>query len=214
MDDKERELSQEDLEKARKTKAQLRGITIFFLIWAVPILIGTWLVLRVNRSIAKDKAWAEAELQKSSPDPRAWGALGAIDLNEGRIEEALPRLKKASEIEKASGQDVKAHLIYVEALLEARKKALPEWNEAEAVGVLKQMLDYADKLPKGRSAAAWHGAGKLYQHLEKPKEALACLKKASELQPDDWVDEGGPAPYKYRGIASTYAKDYAAAQMN
>jgi tetratricopeptide (TPR) repeat protein len=199
-------------EKAQKKfRARMRGMTIFCLLLAVPICIGAYLVWRVKAHMAADQVWAEAELKKTEPDPLAYGALGSIYLNEGRIAESLPLLKRASEIESRAGNSAEAHLIYVEAHIEGLKNKVPGASQALAVAALKEMLSYTDKLAQGPRAAAWHGAGKLYGYLGMPAEALDSLKKAADLQPDDWVDEGGGRRYKRPGIASTYQKDYSGA---
>jgi tetratricopeptide (TPR) repeat protein len=218
LDDiKVEDLTPEELaewEKAQKKfRARMRGMTLFCLILAVPIAIGAFLVWRVNSRVASDKAWAEAELKKPDPNPLAHGALGSILLNEGRVAEALPLLKKAAALERKTAASASAHLIYVEANLEGLKKSLPEASKSEALAALKSLMQYIDTLAQGPRAAAWHGAGKLYQHLGMRAEALQSLKKASDLQPDDWVDLGGGRRYKHRGISSTYQKDYSGAQM-
>lgn len=191
----------------------MRGMTIFCLILAVPIAIGAYLVWRVRSNVASDKAWAETELSKPVPNPLAYGALGSITLNEGKIAEALPLLKKAVGLEKISAKSASAHLIYVEANLEGMKKGLPGASKHEALAAMASLMTYIERLPQGPQAAAWHGVGKLYQHLEMPAQALQSLKKASDLQPDDWVDMGDGRRYKHRGISSTYQKDYSGAQM-
>jgi tetratricopeptide (TPR) repeat protein len=195
----------------KKFRARMRGMIIFCLLLAVPIGIGAYLVLKMKAGLARDKAWAEAELKKAEPNPLAYGALGTMALNEGRVAEALPLLKKASALEAASKSSVQAHLIFVEAQLEGVKHAVAGGSKDEAQAALKELLGYADALPQGQRAAAWHGAGKLYAAMDEKEKARECLKKASELQPDDWVDEGGGRRYKHRGIASTYQKDYAGA---
>jgi tetratricopeptide (TPR) repeat protein len=199
-------------EKAQKKyRARMRGMAIFCLILAVPIAIGAVLVWRMHGQAAADRAWAEAELSKPEPAPAAYGVLGSLDLNEGKIAEALPLLKRASDLEAKDAQAVEAHLIYVEAHIEGLAHKVPGADSDLARAALKEMLAYAEKLPEGPRAGAWHGAGKLYKHLGDANEALHCLKKASELQPDDWVDEGGGRRFKQPGIASTYQKDYSGA---
>lgn len=198
-------------EEQRKFRARMRGMTIFCLLLAVPIGIGAYLVWRVQARIAEDKAWAQAELQKPRPSPFAYGAMGSILLNEGKVAEALPLLKKASDLEAAEKTSAKAHLIYAEAHLEGLKRKLPEARKEAAVAAIQEMLAYTSKLPQGRAAAAWHGAGKLYQHLGMKAEGLECLKKASEMQPDDWVEEGPGLRYKHKGLSSAYQKDYSGA---
>ena len=216
LDEKQfEELTPEELaewEKAQKKfRARMRGMTIFCLILAVPIFIGAWLVWRMHLRTAADRAWAVAEMAKPSPDPMAYGALGSIFLNEGRVAEALPLLTKAAALEKAQGMSVQAHVVLAEAHLEGLKQALPGASREAAIASIREMLGYADKLPQGPDAAAWHAAGKLYAHLGMRVEATECLKKAADLQADDWVDEGNGHRYKHRGIASTYQKDYSGA---
>ena len=202
------------LKADKKFKARMRGMTIFCLLLAVPICIGAWLVIRVKLRIRSDRAWAVAELAKPQPAEMAYGVLGSIDLNDGQVADSLPLLKMAAQLEARRGETVQAHLMYVEALIEGEKSKLPGASRAEELAVLKSAEAMAAKLPRSRAAAAYHGAGKLYAYLGLKTEALALLKKAVELQPDDWVDEGGAKPYKHRGISSTYEKDYAAAELN
>jgi tetratricopeptide (TPR) repeat protein len=140
-------------------------------------------------------------------------SLGSIYLNEGRISQALPLLAQSATAEKKSRRSAKAHKILVEAHLEGLKKGVEGASRAGALRALDSLQAYADTLPQGAAAAAWHGAGKLYQHLGIREKALESLKKASELQPDDWVDLGGGRRYKHRGISSAYQKDYSGAQM-
>jgi tetratricopeptide (TPR) repeat protein len=190
----------------------MRGMTIFCLMLAVPICIGAYLVLRVQWHMAADQRWAEAELQKATPDPLAYGALGSIYLNDGRVAEALSLLKHASELEMKAENSAEAHIIYVEANIEGLKKNVPGASRETALASLKEMLGYADKMPQGPDAAAWHGAGKLYAYMGLTEEARISLKKAADLQPDDWVDEGGGRRYKHPGISSTYQKDFSGAE--
>jgi tetratricopeptide (TPR) repeat protein len=211
---KQEELSPEEAAEweaaQKKFRARMRGMTIFCLMLAAPIAVGGYLVWRVQAHLGADQAWAEAELKKPNPDPLAYGSLGSIYLNQKRVAEALPLLKTAAALEAKAKNSAEAHFLYVEAEIEAQNGAVPGASRGEALGALKDVLSYADSMPQGPRAAAWHGAGKLYQYMGLTPEAQVCLKEAWVLQPDDWVDEGQGRRFKDQGIASTYQKDYSA----
>jgi tetratricopeptide (TPR) repeat protein len=146
----------------------------------------------------------------------AYGVRGAGLLNEGKPLEAVPLLEKAAALEAADQPraGVKALLMLIEAQLEALKDGLPGVERAQALERLRQLEARAAGLAQGPQAAAWHAAGKLYEHLGSKPDAIRCLKKAVELQPDDWVTAQNGQRYKHRGIASIYEKDYAGAALD
>jgi Flp pilus assembly protein TadD len=215
MDDKQHEAGPEpaadEAAQRKKLNARLRGMTIFLVILAVPVLIGGWLVIRVKRQMAAERSWAEAELKKPAPDPQAYGVLGSQLLSDGRTAEAEPLLKRAAELEAQEGKRVTARVLRAEALLEGLKKGLPGFSRDEAAKVVSEIEAVAPKLPQGRAAAAWHAAGKLWIHVGEREKAVKALAEAVRLQQDDWVDEGEGRRYKSRGVASIYAKDLAGA---
>jgi hypothetical protein len=199
----------------RKQKARERGYWLFFLIFSLPVLIGLYLVWRSQRAIHAEQAWAQAELAKPRPDPQAYGVRGAGLLAEGKPLDALPLLQKAAATEAAGGPELgaKAQMMYIEAMLVAREQD-PTRPQAPILIELLKLEQRAAKLAQGQQAAAWHAAGKLYGHLDAKADAIRCLKKAVELQPDDWVQNADGTRYKYRGVASIYEKDLAAATLN
>lgn len=205
----------DEASRLKKHRRRMRSMWVFFGIFSLPVLIGLFLVIRSQRTIAAEQAWAKAELEKAEPSPWAYGVRGAGLLSAGEPAEALPLLEKAARIEAQSGPKagVKALLMLIEAQLDCRKKAVAGVDDAQIRGRLKELEARAVTLAQGPQAAAWHAAGKLYSHLGAKEDALRCLKKAHEMQPDDWVTAENGQRYKYRGIASIYEKDYAGATM-
>lgn len=192
----------------KKQRARERGYWIFFLIFSAPVLIGLYLVIRSQRAIHAEQAWAQAELAKAQPAPAAYGVRGAGLLADGKSAEALPLLEKAVAFEAAGGtrNGAKALMLLIEAEIDAAPdKVKPS---------LLQLERRAPLLAQGQSAAAWHAAGKLYAHIGAKQDAVRCLKKAVELQPDDWVQNPDGTRYKARGIASIYEKDLAGATLD
>jgi tetratricopeptide (TPR) repeat protein len=199
---------------ALKRRRRERGYWIFFAIFSLPVLIGVWLVFKTQRAIAREQDWAQAQLASARPDPRAYGVRGAGLLVQGDVAGALPLLRRAAEHEKQAGPraGVQATVLLVEAHLDGLKRQVAGASRAEALALLKDVEARAAALPPGPQAAAWHAAGKLYGHLERQDDALRCLRKAVELQPDDWYVGWDGYKLKHRGIASIYQKDLAGAQ--
>lgn len=198
----------------KKQKARERGYWIFFIIFSLPVVIGIYLVWRSQRAIHAEQAWAQAELAKSVPAPQAYGVRGAGLLSDGKATEALPLLQKAADLEAAQkGSGAKALMMLIEARLMQREKD-PALPEAPIRADLQRLEQRALSLAQGQQAAAWHAAGKLYGHLGAKADAIRCLKKAVELQPDDWVQNPDGSKFKYRGVASIYQKDLAAATLD
>lgn len=185
----------------------------FLVLLAVPVAIGVYKVWKYHRGVAAAKAWAEAELEKPKPDPLAYGVLGGIALDQGRLDEALPLLAMAVKVEAARGESAQDHLTFAKAHIEGSKKGLPGAGREAALKALEAAQGLASKLPQGRAAATWFGVGLQYRSLGEKQRAIACFSKAAELQPDDWVDEGPGKRYKKRGIASYYQKVLAGAEM-
>lgn len=192
----------------KKQRARERGYWIFFLIFSLPVLIGIYLVIRSQRAIHAEQAWAQAELAKPQPNPAAYGVRGAGLLSDGKAAEALPLLEKAVVLEAQGGTRVGAKALML--LIEAQIDAAPDKVKPS----LAQLELRASQLSQGQSAAAWHAAGKLYAHIGAKQDAVRCLKKAVELQPDDWVQNPDGTRYKARGISSIYEKDLAGATLD
>jgi tetratricopeptide (TPR) repeat protein len=183
-------------------------VAVLFLLPVAGVLAQFW-ALRSDSGRAEREA--ERELASPAPGRPAWGVLGSIRLDQGRIAEALPLLRKASALEAAAGDDSQDTLALAKANIEGASKGLPgaSRRDAETALVLAQAL--APLLPKGKSAATYFSAGLFWQDLGHPDEAVEDLKKAVALQPDDWVDEGGGVRYKSAGLSAYYQKMLAGA---
>lgn len=202
-----------DPEVARKKlRRRLWGMGIFLFIFSLPVLVGIYLVVRSKIAIHREQAWAVAELAKPQPNSAAYGVRGAGLLSDGKLDQALPLLTKAVEIEDAAGPKagVKALVLLIETQLELREKD-PSLSVAPIRQRIAQLEAHAVTMAQGPQAAAWHAAGKLYEHLDAKDDAVRCLSKAVELQPDDWFTEPDGQRYKHQGISSIYAKDLAGA---
>jgi hypothetical protein len=118
-------------------------------------------------------------------------------------------LQRAADLEAQAGPraGVKALVMLAEThvMLKDRPGALAQLQRLEA---------RATSLAPGPQAAAWHAAGKLYQHIDADADALRCLGKAVQWQPDDWVVTADGQRYKHRGISSIYKKDLAGAALD
>lgn len=182
---------------------------------AVLFLLPVGAVLAQFWALRSDSSAAEREAQKelASPAPRraAWGVLGTIRLEQGRIAEALPLLRKAAALEAVAGDDARDTLALAQADLEGARKGIPGASLQDAEAALLEAEALASRLPKGRMAATWFSAGLIWQDLGRPKESIQDLKKAVALQPDDWVDEGGGVRYKTAGLSAYYQKMLAGA---
>jgi len=154
---------------------------------------------------------AQNELSASAPRPQAWGVLGSIRLEQGRIADALPLLRKASAIEASGAGDSRDTLALVQADLDGSAQGLPGASRREAEAMLVRAQDIAAGLPMGRRAATWFSAGLFWRDLGRSGEATEALTKAAALQPDDWVDQGGGHRTKSAGLAAYYQKMLAGA---
>jgi tetratricopeptide (TPR) repeat protein len=188
-------------------------------VWSV--LVAALFLLPVGAAVARfwalrlDSSEAERVAQKELASPRparsAWGVLGTIRLEQGRIAEALPLLRKASALEAAAGTDSRDTLSLAKANLEGVRKGVPGASRSDAAAALQVAQALAPRLPQGKRAATWFSAGLFWQDLGRQTEALEALKNAVALQPDDWVDEGGGVRYKSAGLASYYQQMLAGA---
>lgn len=191
----------------------MTSMLAFLVVLAVPVAIGAYKVWKYYQKIGAAEAWAVSELAKPKPDPLAYGVLGGILLDQGKIAEALPFLDKAVVIERAASESAQDHLTFAKAHIQGAQAKLESADKAKALKALDEATKIAAKLAKGRAAATWFGAGLQYKAAGEMEQAKRCFGKAVELQPDDWVDEGEGRRYKKRGIASYYAKVYAGSQM-
>src|SRR5882724_9302532 len=91
--------SDEEALARKKLGRRLVSMAVFMVILAIPIGIGAYRVWRLRVGLHEEQLLAEAELAKPQPKPDAFGSLGAIYLDQGRIAEALPLLERAAQIE-------------------------------------------------------------------------------------------------------------------
>jgi len=194
--------------KPVKKRAWSVLVAVLFLLPVGGVLAQFW-ALRLD----SDRAEREAQRELATPTPgrSAWGVLGTIRLDQGRIAEALPLLRKASALEAAAGDDSQDTLALAKANLEGALKGLPGASLQDAEAALVRAQALAPLLPKGKSAATYFSAGLFWQDLGRQNEAVADLQKAVALQPDDWVDEGGGVRYKSAGLSAYYQKMLAGA---
>jgi tetratricopeptide (TPR) repeat protein len=204
----------EEARARQKLGRRLVSMAVFMVILAVPIGIGAYRVWRLRTGLHEEQLLAEAELTKAQPKADAYGSLGAIYLDQGRIAEALPLLERAAQIEAAGKKDTQDSLTLAKAHLLGSQKGVAGALTSSAVAALAQSLELAQGLPTGRQAATYFSAGLFYRQLGKKAEALAALEKAVAMQPDDWVDEGAGVRYKKAGLSGYYQKMLAAAQMD
>lgn len=184
--------------------------------WVIAVLflpaflgLAQYWALRSDRNSAEIAA--EAELVKPVPKRDAWGVLGTIRLEQGRIADALPLLQKAAALEKAGGHDTRDSLSLVKANLEGAAAGIPGASLQAAAADLEQAQVLAESLPKGKRAATWFRAGMFWEDLGRKQEAVRALRKAVSLQSDDWVDLGGGVRYKSAGLSAYYQKMLAGA---
>jgi tetratricopeptide (TPR) repeat protein len=207
-------VSDEEAKARQKLGRRLVSMAVFMVILAVPIGIGAYRIWRLRTGLHEEQVLAEAELKKPQPKPDAYGSLGALYLEQGKIAEALPLLERAARIEAAGKRSTQDSLTLAKAHLIGSEKGVPGALTSSAAAALKQSLSLAEGLPVGRKAATYFSAGLFYRQLGKKAEALAALEKAVALQPDDWVDEGAGVRYKKAGLSGYYQKMLAATQMD
>jgi tetratricopeptide (TPR) repeat protein len=205
----------DDEAKARqKLNRRLVSMTVFLVILAVPVGIAAFRLWHLYAGLNEEQALGEAELKKPQPRPEAYGSLGSIYLEQGRVAEALPLLEKAAAIEAAAKTSTQDSLTLAKAEIEGSEQGVPGASTGTAAAALQQSLALAQGLAVGRQAATYFSAGLFYRELHRKAEALAALQKAVALQPDDWVDEGAGIRYKKSGLSGYYQKMLAAAQMD
>lgn len=192
---------------ARKRVWTLFVAALFLLPFAVAVA-QFW---ALRRDQWEAQAAAQTQLASPAPSRSAWGVLGGIRLEQGRIAEALPLLEKASSLEAIGGTDTRDSLALAKANIEGVRKGLPGASLAAAAAALLRAEALASRLAKGKQAATWFSAGLFWADMGRPADAVASLKIAVALQPDDWVDEGNGLRYKSAGLASYYQQMLAGA---
>jgi tetratricopeptide (TPR) repeat protein len=163
----------------------------------------TWIQWDLRRAERE----AMAELAWPTPPPAAYGVLGGIRLDQGRLTEALPLLKKAAALEAAAGAGSRDTLSLAKALIEAGRGD-------EAAPVLRQAEALVARQARGQQARTLFSAGLFWRQLGQKSLAEADLARAVALQPDDWVDFGGGRREKAAGLAAYYQKMLAATQQD
>ncbi len=203
----------EALAADKKLRRRMNSMLIFLALLGLPVAIGAWRLWVIYSDIGASERWALAQIAAPKPDTRAWGVLGSVYLDQGKIAQALPLLLKATQVEvdrDATGRD---WLTLAKAQMLGSAQGLSIASKVQAEAALAKAESIAATLAQGRAAATYFSAGLFYQELGLQDKAVAALSKAVALQADDWVDQGAGQRYKQRGIASYYAKMLAAATM-
>lgn len=195
---------------SRPFQGRLVGaLALAILILPLGLSLAQFLALRSDRSAAE--AAALRELASGKPKRDAWGVLGTIRLEQGRLSEALPLLAKAASLEAESGADTRDSLALAKANVDGLKQGLPGASTAAAERALLQAQSEAEHLAPGKRAATWFSAGEFWLEMGQKDKAVAALRKAVSLQRDDWVDEGGGMRFKSAGISAYYQRMLAGA---
>jgi tetratricopeptide (TPR) repeat protein len=201
-------------EAQKKLRRRLSSMMLVCLMLLVPVLIGAGKLWLAYHHVHEAQDWAEAQLKLPQPDSKAYSVLGSVYLDQDKIADALPLLSKAVALESKAGDSTQDHLTFAKAQILGLKEGVAGCSAQSADQALQEALKLADKLPQGRKAATYHGAGMFYlENLKDKAKAVACLSVASQLQKDDWVDEGNGKRYKWIEISSAYAKDLAGAMQ-
>lgn len=185
------------------------GFVAALLFLPLGLALAQFLALRSDRAAAE--VAAVKELSSPAPKPDAWGVLGTIRLEQGRVAEALPLLAKAAALEAVSGKDTRDSLALAKANLDGLRLGLPGASAAAATAALLQAQREAEHLASGKRAATWFSAGEFWLAMGRKREAVGALRKAVDLQRDDWVDEGGGLRFKSAGISAYYQRMLAGA---
>jgi tetratricopeptide (TPR) repeat protein len=187
---------------------------------AVPLLalplglpLGRFALIRWDQHRAEVAALAE--LAKPQPLPAAYGVLGGIRLEQGRVAEAIPLLQQAARWEASQGRDTRSSLSLAKAQLDGSALGISGASQTGAVAALQQAERLAQGLSTGKQAQTYFSAGLFWRQMGRHQEALRDLSLAVRLQPDDWVDWGPPeGKEKTPGLAGYYQKMLAAAEQD
>jgi tetratricopeptide (TPR) repeat protein len=186
---------------------------------AVPLLalpmglpLGRFALIRWDQHRAE--AAAMAALAQPQPLPSAYGVLGGIRLEQGRLAEAIPLLQTAARWEASQGRDTRASLCLAKAMIDGSAQGVPGANLGDAMDALQQAERLAKALSVGKQAQTYFSAGLFWRQLGRHREALQDLGLAVRLQPDDWVDLGPEGREKTAGLAGYYQKMLAAAEQD
>lgn len=205
----------DEAQAEKKLRRRLASMAVFLVLLAVPVGIGIWRLWVIHSDLKGAERVAEAELAKPQPQAFAYGVLGSVRLDQGRIAEALPLLQKAAALELAQGRDTHDSLTYAKAHIVGSERKVPGASLEGADQALKQALVLADKQPTGKRAATYFSAGLFWREMGGHKEqAVKALETAVALQPDDWVQGPAGQRYKSKGLAGYYQKMLAGAKMD
>lgn len=195
---------------SRKNRLWARLVAGIFLL-PLFLVLAHFIALKADRWQA-EKA-AEGELAGPAPKPDAYGVLGAIRLEQGKLDKAIPLLAKAAALEQAQGRDTRDTLCLAKAQIEGAKAGVPGASQDQAETALKTALRMADKLGPSKRAATYFSAGLFWRGLGRKDEAVKALRTAVDLQRDDWVDEG-QGRHKSAGLSAYYQRMLASAQAD
>jgi tetratricopeptide (TPR) repeat protein len=186
---------------------------------AVPLLVlplglplGRFVLIRWDQHRAE--AAALAELAKPQPMPTAYGVLGGIRLEQGRLAEAIPLLEQAARWEASQSRDTRDSLCLAKAQIDGAAQGVSGASQGGAEDALEQAERLAKGLPTGKQAQTYFSAGLFWRQLGRHGRALQDLRLAVRLQPDDWVDLGPEGREKTTGLAGYYQKMLAAAEQD
>jgi tetratricopeptide (TPR) repeat protein len=171
----------------------------------VALAVGRFSLIYWDRFQAERAA--TAELAHPGPASAAYGVLGGIRLEQGRLAEAVPLLQQAAAIELADRSGTRDTLCLAKALIGLDRPA-------EAAAALKQAEALTDKAAQGQRARTYFSAGLFWRQMGRKAEAVADLRQAVALQPDDWVDLGPGGREKSAGLSGYYQKMLAAAEQD
>ena len=190
-------------------KRMWAGLVTLLFFLPLGLVLFQFGAMRLDRYEAE--AAALRDLASPTPKRSAWGVLGTIRLEQGRIAESLPLLEKAAALESGSGTDTHDTLALAEANIEGARRGVAGAGYAGAEAALLRAQTLAQGLPTGKRAATWFSAGLFWQAMGDPDRARQALRTAVVLQNDDWVDEGGGLRVKSAGLAAYYQKMLAGA---
>lgn len=174
--------------------------------------LGRFALIRWDQHRAERAAMAE--LAKPRPLPAAYGVLGGIRLEQGRLAEAIPLLQQAARWEASQGRDTRDSLCLAKAQIDGSAQGVPGANLGAATDALLQAERLAKALPVGKQSQTYFSAGLFWRQMGRHREALQDLGLAVKLQPDDWVDLGPEGREKTPGLAGYYQKMLAAAEQD
>lgn len=174
---------------------------------ALPVSLALGRFGWIQWDLHRAERQATRELAQPVPAPAAYGVLGGIRLDQGRLDEALPLLQKASELEWAAGAGSRDTLTLAKA-------EISSGHDEAAEAALRRAEALSEKLAKGQQARTLFSAGLFWSQLGQKPQALLDLRRAVALQTDDWVGLGPGRREKVAGLAGYYQKMLAAVEQD